>query len=242
MHRTAACTPLHHAVACVTVGMGPDAAHGADGHPSSRIHVSATEKARSWIKMWDAGLQSIKGFSEARLAELRREVQSIRPFHGLAQILLDACTRFDLRDATGRVARICQAGLRRLAGSEDVRRMHGYGKTYLVKGDLVTAKYLEERGTKFEHGNLWEMVSSAGVRCQQGYPRMNGSRAYQTRHVKVFAAGGGLPTARELKIGQAGELQRRMHNIRSLPRICGRIHGLTKEACSPLRVLSPSPR
>ena len=34
-----------------------------------------------------------------------------------------------------------------------------------------------EKGTKYEHPNLWEMVSRYGVRCIEGKPTMSGSRS-----------------------------------------------------------------
>jgi len=205
-------TPLHHAVASITVGVGDPTppmvptviqVHG--------FNVAATNKAVSWIKMWDAGLESVKGFGEARLAELRRDVQSkFGRFMDTAQNLLDACARFDLKDATGRTA----IEYARLDSNvwPDFKKMFDEcspdGRTYVVQGDLVTAKYLGERGTKFEHGNLWEMVSSFGVRCVQGYPRLNGSRAFKRAMSKFSPQEVDYRALGLLKIGQAGEMNR----------------------------------
>jgi ankyrin repeat protein len=206
------CTPLHHAVASVTVGVG-------DPTPPMvptliRVHgfnVAATDKASSWIKMWDAGLGSLKGFSDARLAELRREVQSkFGRFYDTAQNLLDASARFDLKDASGRTA--IEYAKIDFDAWPTFKKMFDEcsadGRTYMVKGDLVTAKYLGERGTKFEHGNLWEMISSHGVRCEQGYPRMNGSRAFKRAMSKFSPQEVDYRALGELKVGQAGELNR----------------------------------
>ena len=206
------CTPLHHAVASITVGVG-------DPTPPMvptviKVHgfnVAATKQAMSWIKMWDAGLASVKGFGEARLGELRRDVQSkFGRFMHTAQNLLDACARFDLKDATGRTA----IEYARLDSNvwPDFKKMFDEcspdGRTYVVQGDLVTAKYLGERGTKFEHGNLWEMVSSFGVRCMQGYPRLNGSRAFKRTMSKFSPQEVDYRALGLLKIGQAGEMNR----------------------------------
>ena len=205
-------TPLHHAVASVTVGSGDPTppmiptviqVHG--------FNVAATIKAISWIKMWDAGLASLKGFSDDRLAELRREVQGkFGRFMDTSQNLLDACARFDLKDATGRTA--IEYAVLDYDIWPDFKSMFDEcsadGRTYLVKNDKVTAKYLGERGTKFEHGNLWEMVSSFGVRCQQGYPRMNGSRAFKRAMSKFSPQEIDYRALGELKVGQAGELSR----------------------------------
>ena len=45
--------------------------------------------------------------------------------------------------------------------------------------ELVTATYLGDRGTKFEHPNLWEMVSGFGVRCTQVC-------VYVSMHVRMY--------------------------------------------------------
>jgi ankyrin repeat protein/Ca2+-binding EF-hand superfamily protein len=206
------CTPLHHAVASFTVGTG-------DPTPPTvptviKVHgfnVAATDKALSWLKMWDEGVSVIKGFSDARLAELRREVQSkYGNFVDTAQNLLDASARFDLKDATGRTAieyaHIDYEAWQLFKPMFD--ECSADGKTYLVKGDHMVATYLGERGTKFEHGNLWQLVSSFGVRCLQGFPRMNGSRAFKKSMSKFSPQEVDYRALGELKIGQAGELQR----------------------------------
>ena len=206
------CTPLHHAVASVTVAVSEPTppmvptvitVHG--------FNNAATEKAITWLRMWDEGVAIIRGFSDARLAELRREVQNkFGRFKDVAQNLLDACARFDLKDASGKTA-LDYARLNSDAWAvfkPMFDECSADGKTYLVKGDLVTAKYLGERGTKFEHGNLWEMVSTFGVRCQQGFPRMNGSRAFKRVQTKFAPQEVDYRALGELKIGQAGELNR----------------------------------
>lgn len=146
--------------------------------------------AARWVQQWDDGDVLRRGMSEKRLQELRGEVKvKFGRYLDASQVLLDGFSRYDTSDVSGKTA-IDYARSHPVAWQSFAAMFENAtpdGLAYLVKGDLVRAKYVGETGTKYEHPNLWQMVSRFGVRCLEGKPTMSGSRAFkrfESRFVK----------------------------------------------------------
>ena len=139
-------------------------------------------RAAGWVQQWRDATASTKGFGSRRLDELRREVENkFGRFVQTAEVLLDGFARYDARDARGRTAReIVQADPAAWAALEEAfGTTQEDGQTFVMPGDVLTALFLGDRGTRFEHPNKWRLVTTFGVKCEPGGPTLSGSRAFK---------------------------------------------------------------
>jgi hypothetical protein len=128
----------------------------------------------------------------------------------IAQVLLDGFARFDLPDCRGNTAlehaRASPAWPALAAAFAACAP--GGGAVCLLAGDRVRAVYLGERGTRFEHQNLWRLVSRFSVRCAEGLPRLAGSRAFRRSESRYGGQEVDHRDLGQLRVGDAGELSR----------------------------------
>ncbi|KAJ1488197.1 ankyrin repeat-containing domain protein [Baffinella frigidus] len=227
-------TPLHYAAyGAVGEHLEKTAPEVSTAVARGAFDEHARQRAAGWVAQWREGKASTKGFGARRLDELRREV------------LLDAFARYDARDARGRTAKeIVQADpgvWERL--DEAFSNTEEDGRTFVMFGDVVSAQYLGDRGTRFEHPNKWTLVTTFGVRCAAGKPTLSGSRAFKKPMSRYAAQEVDYRSLGDFDTGQAGTLDRTGCTLYILSmEYTEDFSGLAKEARSLLCKWDPTDR
>jgi len=207
------CTPLHYAVSGEVIGVvdatPPEVPHeiveGSFGMHDRR-------NAAKWLALWEEGELSRRGLSDERITELRDETASkYGRFVETAQVLLDGFSCYNTCDVSGMTAlQYAQAHPKKWPLFREMfASTTPDGLSFMVQGDFLTARYLGEKGTKYESPNLWHIVSRYGVRCEDGLPKFSGSRAFKKFESRFVKQEIDWKALGELKIGEAGELDRR---------------------------------